>query len=172
MNQIALKEDEKKYLVDIKAKNEPWEKEMLICQWYVEQSYNYEKKYKLIFDFISMKVRYVIVEKERTSITESNKTVTYLGLETLKLESLFGLPYIEKRRSIKGDAHLDKFVNSNKVCEYLLEIEKPSSLRLVAEHIVVSTDVSHDVAYRNINMAIPFEKQHLTQLRHLLRVWQ
>ena len=86
---------------------------------------------------------------------------------------MINYPFVCKRRSVKSDYQLDKFMFSNNQCDRLIECEGDiESFRIFCEEnsIVLNEDVSFDSRYKNHNMAIPFEKKHLLILEALKKV--
>src|SRR5690606_33579567 len=111
------------------------------------------------------------VEKDRLTLTSSNKQVTYLDINEFDFKDFVGVPFVMKRRSIKSsDAHLDFFIYSNNSCEYMLELEREDVYPLIKEEIILLNNVSTDPNYRNINMTILFELKHYEELQFILKV--
>ncbi len=172
MKKVNLTEEETKYIVNIASNKEIWNREFIIYQWYNIQDNNYESKYKLILDFLNLSLKFVKVEKRRIDAISSDKTVTYLDVNDCNFTDFIGLPFIMKRRSIKSDAHLDKFIYSNNRCSYLLELENQESINLVQNDLKIIEDVSENLDYRNINMAVQFTEEHLGQLKFLIELFK
>lgn len=172
MNTVRLKEKESKYLVEVPNKNVVWIREFIIYQWYDNQKENYESKYKLIFDILNLTHKFVKVEKQRTDAVSSDKTVTYLTIKDFESLDLSGIPFVMKRRSIKEQVHLDYFIYSSGICEYLMEIEDEETDVNSLEDVSIIKEVSTEKAYLNINMAIPFEKKHKEELSLFFKVLQ
>lgn len=163
MKVVQLKEKESKYRVEIKEKTSVWTREFIIYQWYHLRELNYESKFKLIIDLQQLNQKFVKVEKIRTSAVTSDKKVTYLTICDFKNLDLIGVPFVMKRRSIKENIHLDRFIYAHSPSEYLLEIEDDSNPNDIQE-IKIIEDVSEDPTYLNINMTIPFETLHQEEL--------
>ena len=165
-------EEEYKYLLQNVNKNSLWDREFIIYQWYVtsQTDQSYECKLKVIFDVVQLSKKIVQVEKWRKSIHFAEKKVTYLTEEDIDLSRLLGQPFISKRRSIQGSCHLDRFIWSNGICEYLLEIENDTRLPTELEkELSLGEEVTHDAAYQNINMAIGFQKEHIHEFQFLIQ---
>ncbi len=169
MKEVQLKEKELKYTVEVNNKNFAWDREFIIYQWYDNSKDNYESKFKLIIDLQQLTQKFVKVEKNRTSTTTSDKKVTYLELDDFLNLNFMNLPFVMKRRSIKGNVHLDRFIHANYKSEYLLEIEDNTN-PLHIEELIILEDVSENPEYLNINMTIPFQQYHKIQLEELCKL--
>lgn len=169
MKVVQLKEKESKFRVEVKDKTSAWSREFIIYQWYETQKENHESKFKLIIDLQQLTQKFVKVEKTRTSAVTSDKKVTYLTMEDLINCNFVGQSFVMKRRSIKGNVHLDRFIYAHAPCEYLLEIEDDTNPSDIQE-ITLMEDVSENPAYLNINMTIPFEALHQEELIKLCSI--
>lgn len=170
MKVIELKEKESKFLINVLEKGSTWNREFIIYQWYEKSEGNYESKYKLIIDLLSLEQKFVKVEKTRTGEMTSDKRVTYFSSTDFKNIELIGMPFIMKRRSIQGnDIHLDKFIYSNKACNYLLEVENEDVEVQQLNGIEIVQNVSTNKSYLNIQMAIPFQTTHKEELNFLFK---
>lgn len=169
-----IKEEERKFLIHEFSKSDNWDREFLIYQWFENSLGQNEKKYKLIFDLLNFTVRYVAVTKYRTTFTASDKKIEYFDVCQFEIEDFISVPFVQKRRSIKADMHLDKFIHSNRRCDFLLELENelPSTEELSSNGLVLKEEVSHLDVYRNINMCIPFHQSHAQFLQELLLLFR
>lgn len=171
MRKIKAYEDERKFVCSgLNYESISCDKEFIIYQWYLVDKINYEKKLKLIFDFSKVEKKLVIVEKERTNITASNKTVAYLDANKFEMQDLLAHPFIMKRRSIFKGVHFDRFIYSNMKCKYLIEVEDEAAYEDAHQLFDINKEVSDDLSYRNIKMTIPFELKHLKELAFLLEI--
>jgi|SRR5690554_3368895 len=170
MKVVQLKEKESKFKVEVKEKTSAWTHEFIIYQWYDSRQENYESKFKLIIDLQQLSQKFVKVEKTRTSAITSDKTVTYLTIDDFNNLDLISIPFVMKRRSIKGNYHLDRFIYSTYSSEYLLEVEDDDINLLELQEIQILEDVSEDSKYLNINMTIPFEAFHKEELIKLCNI--
>ncbi|WCO01138.1 hypothetical protein [Psychroserpens ponticola] len=167
---VKVNEIERKFIIQDFNKEETWDREFIIFQWFVAGSDNIETKLKLIIDLHSLNRKYVRVTKERLSNEAAKKTVDYLDSKAINYSELIGTPFVCKRRSIKKDIHLDKFIYSNGICKFLLEDEgNHEDLENFCKEndIKVVEDVTDQVSYRNINMTIDFLDEHLSKLKFL-----
>ncbi len=122
----------------------------------------------------SFNQKWVRVSKERISAGKSDKTVEYLNTGGVDLKIFLNKPFIAKRRSIKGCIHLDHFLFSNSVCDYLLEDEGDGVMlgQVCTEYgIELDKEVTANDRYKNANMAIVFEEDHLEKVNFLLPVF-
>lgn len=165
--QVSVTECERKFLVNEFRRTHVWERELLILQWYEDESNSsLESKLKCVLDMGRLSQTWVQVSKQRQDLQRSDKTVTYLDSANIQLKSLLGRPFIMKRRSIHQQLHLDHFLISNGQCTWLLEDENND---IQAEDlnklgISLGAEVTADFAYRNLSMACTFDhdKLHLT----------
>lgn len=156
---MKILEQEEKYLVEVKDKKELWDKEFLIYQWYLSASYEENTKIKVIFDFLTMKVKLVQVKKKRVNDNLFEKEIKYLNKNEMNFSKLIGCSFVAKRRSIKNNIFLDKFIRSNGLCDYLLEIEDQSEKP--DHNIILLKNVTNDSNYYNQNLCIPFDENEL-----------
>jgi len=171
MKVVNIFEEESKFVVRPKKNKVVWDREFIIYQWFENQVGSCEAKYKLIVDILNLTIKFVKVEKDRLTLTSSNKQVTYLDINEFDFKDFVGVPFVMKRRSIKSsDAHLDFFIYSNNSCEYMLELEREDVYPLIKEEIILLNNVSTDPNYRNINMTILFELKHYEELQFILKV--
>jgi len=167
-------EIEKKYLVEANSEGRQWDKEYLIAQWYFSPAPN-ETKLKLIIDLKSFAKRWVRVSKQRLSSEESEKTIEYLDPLSIGLNKLLGRSFNLKRRSIMESVHLDRFILSNKRCQYLLENEGTrESLEMICRkmNLQLTEEVSNNEDYKNYHLSIPFRQSYLKTIELLLEVYQ
>ena len=80
---VEVKEIEHKFIISDFNKNDIWDREFIIFQWYMFNSQNIESKLKLIIDLHSFERKYVRVTKERLSDSESDKIVDYLDYNSI-----------------------------------------------------------------------------------------
>ncbi len=167
---VHVSESERKYRVETFVKENLWDREFLIYQWYDNEEK--ERKTKLIIDLLSLTSKWVRVTKYRLSNSESQKKVEYLTSEEIDLDNLIGAMFVCKRRSLKEKISVDSFIRSNNFCQYLLEDEGDSSrIRSFAEENGLKlVDVTDNVNYRNTNMTTPFTKEDKEKLLFLLKV--
>ena len=171
---VNVKEIEHKFIISDFNKNDIWDREFIIFQWYMFNSQNKESKLKLIIDLHSFERKYVRVTKERLSNSESDKIVDYLDYNSINFSNFIGKPFVCKRRSIKKDIHLDKFIFSKDVCKFLLEDEgDKNGLELFCKKnkIEIINDVTNNPKFRNINMTIDFKELHLSSLKLILQLF-
>jgi len=171
---VKLNEVERKFIIEDFHKNETWDREFIIFQWFIAHSENQETKLKLIIDLHTFSRKYVRVTKERLSNEEAKKTVDYLDSQAINYLELIGTPFVCKKRSIKKDIHLDKFIHSNEICNFLLEDEgnhKDLENFCQENKIKVIEDVTNNIGYRNVNMTIDFLDEHLSNLKLLLQIF-
>src|SRR5690554_2229556 len=117
---VKAKEIERKYTINTFEKSSLWDREFIVFQWFIENLETKETKLKVIIDLLSVEKKYVRITKDRLSNEEANKTVDYLKLSAINFDDLQNLPFVCKRRSIKDHIHLDKFIFSNGLCQFLL----------------------------------------------------
>lgn len=156
---MKILEQEEKYLVEVKDKKGLWDKEFLIYQWYLSASYEENTKIKVIFDFLTMKVKLVQVKKMRVNGNLFEKEIKYLNKSEMNFSKLIGCSFVAKRRSIRSNIFLDKFIKSNGLCDYLLEIEDQSEK--TDHNIILLKNVTNDSNYYNQNLCIPFDENEL-----------
>ncbi|MDE7223489.1 MAG: hypothetical protein K2O34_06880, partial [Acetatifactor sp.] len=87
------------------------------------------------------------------------------------LKQYIGIGFILKRRAISDKVFLDRFYRSNKICEYLLEIEDDIGTRdLEKLGMVIDTEVTEKPEYLNANMCVPFQNEDYQTLCFLLQM--
>lgn len=153
-------EKEEKYLVKLNGEKELWDKEYIIYQWYLTASYEENTKIKVIFDFQTLKSRLVKVRKMRVKDNIFEKDIKCLDKDEIDFSELIGCPFVAKRRSIRKNIFLDRFIKSNGLCEYLLEIEDASEENEnnnLLNNIILLKNVKNDPRYYNQNLCILFD---------------
>ena len=171
MRKTQLIEVERKYLLKSVSKKENWAKEFIIFQWFENVNEHKCIKLKIIFDLIALKQTIVRITKTRIDSITCYKEVEYLNIKDIDLKQYMGTGFILKRRAIANKVFLDYFYRSNKVCEYLLEIEddiEDEDLRKMG--IVIDTEVSEKSEYLNANMCVAFQKEDYQILCFLLQM--
>ncbi|SNS49021.1 hypothetical protein SAMN05446037_101169 [Anaerovirgula multivorans] len=168
----TLKEEEKKYILESVNKASLWDKEFIIYQWY-ESNFNdsnFESKFKIIFDIKNVAMKAVRVEKKRIIHRASEKKVYYLEFDEIKLCTLLNKPFVAKRRSIKDNLFLDRFLKSNNKCKYMLEVENQDSVKSIESlEFKILKCVTEDDSYLNRNMTILFSTNDLIELELLIK---
>jgi len=167
-------EIEEKYLPDKIEKRCKWEREFIIYQWYSERNIEGSEKYKIIFDLDKLSWKFVKIRKSNRGIGVAEKQITYLTKEDLDIEKLKEYPFVMKRRSIKGNIFLDKFIYSNELCEYLLEIEYEDQIHELPEisGVKIGKNVTADERYLNKNMTIAFSDEAARELQTMLKLFE
>lgn len=165
----VLYEKERKFLIEAVNKKGVWEKEHIVYQWYVEINGNGSIKEKLIFDILKNRVIAARIQKQSLGYGESRKKVEYLDVNHFSVKDKLGEPFILKRRSIKQNHFLDHFISSNRICEYLLEVEEDETVDF-SEYSIMN-EVTNDLHYYNQNMCIPFEDDDAEKLQFLLDIF-
>lgn len=155
---MKVVEKEEKFLVEVIEKRELWDKEFLIYQWYLSASYEENTKIKVIFDFQTLKAKLVQVSKIRLNDNLFEKEIKYLNKDEVNFFDLIGCSFVAKRRSIKNNIFLDKFIRSNGLCDYLLEIEDEG---VITDNIILLENVTNDSNYYNQNLCIEFDELEL-----------
>lgn len=166
-----LIEVERKYLLKSVSKMENWDKEFIIYQWFEKVNEWESIKLKIVFDLIALKRIVVRVTKTRINDFISSKEVEYLDMKDIDFGQYIGTGCIIKRRSISDKIFLDYFYKSNKICEYLLEIEddvKEVDLRRLG--VEIDIEVSEKSEYLNANMCIPFQREDYKILCFLIQM--
>ena len=166
-------EKERKYLVTDVKKNTVWDYEFIIYQWYTTVTNGKSVKNKILFDFLRQKIIYVKISKEVVTLGNNKKNVEYLDINKFEPEKFLGIPFVLKRRAVKGKTFLDRFLASNGICKYLLEIEEENDSMIIEKqdefHIV--KDVTEDEKYYNQNMCIEFNKKHMDELKVIMSMF-
>lgn len=166
-----LLENEKKFLVKFDSRKQVWDKEHLVYQWYKENSNKGSVKEKLIFDLKKCSIIYVNITKKILELGKSEKKVEYLDLNTFSVDKMLGMPFILKRRVIKDGIFVDRFIRSNGLCKYMVEIEDNSEEVLEQYGIKIMDNVTNDFNYYNQNMCILFDLKDAEYLQFLLNVF-
>lgn len=164
-----LIEVERKFLVESVCKRENWEKEFIIYQWYETMKPEVSVKFKIIFDLIRVRRVVARITKMKRDDYTWDKEVEYLAIEDEDIKKYIGTGFVAKRRAIAGKIFLDRFIRSNRICEYLLEIEddvRQEALNKLG--IQIGQEVSGKAEYLNGNMCVPFEEKDYDELCILL----
>lgn len=164
-------EKEKKYILKSVDKKTQWEKEHLVYQWYYEKSRMSSKKLKIIFDFSNHRIIYVRVTKVLKELGIAEKQVEYLDISTFRAQEMINIPFVLKRRAIRKDIYLDKFIVSNGICKYLLEVEESPITNFSDEEYIIDKEVTQNVAYYNQNMCVNFAQEDADKLNFLLETF-
>lgn len=167
---VQVSETERKYVTETFSKEDLWDREFLIYQWYDKDDPEY--KIKCIFDLTKLTSKWVSVKKNRISNETSKKTVTYFCDDEINPKSFLGWPFVCKRRSLKGDISIDFFIRSNNHCRYLIENEGDDAQlqEVIRTHNIGLKDVTDDVSYRNTNLTTEFLPKDLDGLLLMLSV--
>jgi hypothetical protein len=167
---VNVTESERKYRVTAFAKDNLWDREFIIYQWYDKKEK--ERKTKLIIDLLSLTSKWVRVTKKRSSNSDSTKMVEYLTSSEVDIDKLVGEMFVCKRRSLKGKISIDHFVRSNGTCDFLMEDEGDSLYTdtFAKENGMIIDDVTDDVNYRNTNMTTVFTMADKNNLLYLLNI--
>ena len=169
---MVVEEKEKKYLIHSFEKKDIWNREHIVYQWFINKSESGSEKVKIIFDLTRLKLIYVRVKKQMIELGNNKKTVEYLDVNQFDPEQMIGIPFVLKRRAIKDDVFLDKFIVSNGITEYLVEYEGKESVRDVCKEISVQKEVTDDINYYNQSMCVPFSKEDAKQLKFLMKIFK
>lgn len=168
---IVVDEVERKYIITDFEKSERWEKEQIVYQWYTCIEDTFHKKLKLIFDLCENRLIYVEVCKKNTGIGSASKTVNYLDISSFQCNRMIGVPFVLKRRSIKRELFVDRFVRSSGICKYLLEDEgNDLEIRSHSEFRIIK-EVTDTSEYYNQNMTTLFSESDAEQLSFLLSLF-
>lgn len=169
---VTVDECEKKYLINDVNKSGIWDKEHIVYQWYVCVAKNTHTKEKIIFDLLKARIIYVRIEKITGSDGITKKNVDYLNIDDFDPYKMINVPFVLKRRAIKGKLFLDRFVRSNGITDYLLEDEANEIDNYSDKEFSVIRDVTDENAYYNQNMTTLFTKEDADSLRFMLSVFK
>ncbi len=168
-NKMGLLEKEKKFLLSKIEKNDIWDKEFIVYQWYEEVSNNKSIKFKIIFDLLKLRRIIVRVTKIKIDSFTWDKRIEYLKFEDIDLDKYLGVGFVVKRRAIRKNIFLDCFYRNNGICKYLLEIEEDGSVEEARQlGLAIAEEVTEDERYLNANMCVPFTKEDYDVLKYLL----
>ncbi len=168
---ITLEENERKYLVSDVSKKGLWDKEQIVYQWYVCVEENGHTKIKIAFDILKARIIYAEIMKNTISIGRNSKQVKYLDIRDFSPNFMVGLPFVLKRRSISGRIFLDKMLESNGFCDYLLEDEANELSDYHGGEFNILRDVTDDLRYYNKNLCRIFTNDDAIFLGKLLRIF-
>lgn len=166
-----VEEQERKYLISDVCKIGNWDKEHIVYQWYLAVGDGEHTKVKIIFDILRAQIIYVKVLKKMMGNGKINKKVEYLNLLDFSSKDMIGIPFVLKRRSIKGKLFLDKMIRSNDICKYLLEDEANEVSGYQDGELRIQSDVTNDVNYYNQNMCTTFTINDAKYLNFLLTIF-
>lgn len=169
---VTVEEREKKYLVAEVNKSGTWDKEHIVYQWYVDVKKGTHTKEKIIFDLLKARIIYVRIEKITGTDGITKKNVDYLNIDDFDPDKMVNVPFVLKRRSIKGKLFLDRFVRSNGISDYLLEDEANEIDSHSDKEFSVIRDVTDENAYYNQNMTTLFTKEDAYSLKFMLSVFR
>ena len=167
----TIEENERKYLISKNQKEETWEREHIVYQWFLEKNAQGSVKEKIIFDLTRAKIIYARISKVSCGEGKNHKNVEYLDIRDFNPGKMVGIPFVLKRRSIREKVFLDRFLRSNGVTEYLLEYEGENFENATLQSFGTLEDVTGDRRYHNQNMCIPFSQTDAYQLRFLLNIF-
>ena len=165
---VTVEEQERKFLVSDIDKKRVWEKEHIIYQWYVNKGKDSHTKKKIIFDLLRARIIYVEITKQTTGIGQAIKNVEYLNIKDFSSRDMVGIPFVLKRRSIRGKLFLDRMIGSNGACDYLLEDEANELENYHDGEFTIVKEVTDDDAYYNQNMCREFTGQDAAHLDYLI----
>ena len=172
MHDLIVDEEEQKFIPSNLIKNDIWDKEFIIYQWY--DDLDSEFKTKCIIDLKTLTSKWVSIKKNRINNSQSKKEVKYLNKDDVKVETFLGKKFVCKRRSIYQNIHLDHFIRSNEKCVYLIENEgagEELKILLSKYGVIDYTDVTDDISYRNTNMCDYFNETDFLNFQFLLKMF-
>ena len=97
----TIEENERKYLISKNQKEETWERENIVYQWFLEKNAQGSVKEKIIFDLTRAKIIYARISKVSCGEGKNHKNVEYLDIRDFNPGKMVGIPFVLKRRSIR-----------------------------------------------------------------------